>query len=284
MKTSTLFIVAFLVTIFFTEQAKAQMSMGEIYLSQSTTQILLPNGGISCPGGDNQWYREYILNEEGINTSVAIVGMEFGVQAIDATAELEIFAYEYEDFPIDFDVTNLPAPIASGTITIGSSDVGNIVRANFDSPVVVAANTSVVVSLAQPMDGVNLFIGITEGETKSSYASSIACGTLIPTTPEDWGFPELRHLLNLVVTDVLSVNDYLAQKIIVYPNPLQNTLKLDIPSTIEVQEATLYNLLGKDTGSVLIAGEMDTSNLSTGVYILSLKTTAGTLTKKVVKQ
>jgi len=83
---------------------------------------------------------------------------------------------------------------------------------------------------------------------------------------------------------ILSVEDNLADLISIYPNPTSDVLKIKIPSTIEIQNSILYDILGKDTGVRLINGTMNTSNLARGVYILNLKTSAGTLIQKVIKQ
>jgi len=83
---------------------------------------------------------------------------------------------------------------------------------------------------------------------------------------------------------ILSVEDNLADLISIYPNPTSDVLNIKIPSTIEIQNSILYDILGKDTGVRLINGTMNTSNLARGVYILNLKTSAGTLIQKVIKQ
>lgn len=57
-----------------------------------------------------------ILNEEGVTAPVALKGVQFGIQAIDGTVEIEFFAYEYYDFHNGFDITNLPTPFASGKV------------------------------------------------------------------------------------------------------------------------------------------------------------------------
>ena len=81
----------------------------------------------------------------------------------------------------------------------------------------------------------------------------------------------------------LSINENALAQVSIFPNPTSAVLNIKVPSTIEVQNAVLFDLLGKNTGVKLINGVMNTSDLARGVYILNLKTSAGTLTEKVIK-
>ena len=80
------------------------------------------------------------------------------------------------------------------------------------------------------------------------------------------------------------VDDNVLSQVAVYPNPVSETLNIKVPSSIILQSAILYDVLGKDTGIQLSDGSMNTSNLAKGVYLLHIKTSSGTLTEKVVKQ
>ena len=70
----------------------------------------------------------------------------------------------------------------------------------------------------------------------------------------------------------------------VYPNPINDVLNVTLPSNLEVLSSNLYNILGQETGLKLVNGTMNTASLENGVYILTVKTSEGTLTQKVVKQ
>ncbi len=284
MKTITLLHVTFLIAFFLGIRSQAQSPELEIVLSQNISQVLLPIGGLSCAGGDNQWYREYILDEEGINSPVALMSVEFGVQAIDATTELQVFAYDYEEFPDGFDISNPPTPIASGTVTIGPSDIGTYVRAIFDTPAVVTENTTVVVSLVQPtVDGVNFFLGVTESETKPSFFSSAECGTSPPISMIDMGFPDSRHLLNLVVDNELSVAEQAVENFTVYPNPAKNILNVSL-APLTVEDIAIYDIMGKKLNCNYSDSTIDISGLSEGTYFLKINTGNSVFTRKFVKE
>ncbi|MCF6308648.1 MAG: T9SS type A sorting domain-containing protein [Flavobacteriaceae bacterium] len=95
---------------------------------------------------------------------------------------------------------------------------------------------------------------------------------------------ELIAMISIGDCTILSVNENLISQIAVFPNPTNDILNIKVPSTVEVLNSSLYNLLGQDTGLRLVNGTMNTNELAEGVYILNVETSAGTLTQKVVKQ
>ncbi len=83
---------------------------------------------------------------------------------------------------------------------------------------------------------------------------------------------------------VLSVGDNLLSLLSVYPNPTSDILKINVPASVEISNVSLFDLLGKNTGALLLNGSIDISNLNKGIYLLSLETNQGTLTQKIVKK
>ncbi len=63
----------------------------EIILTQFADQVLV-NGAVSCYGGDNAWYREYVLSQEGVATDVQVIGLQFGVEFVVFNEDLKIYA------------------------------------------------------------------------------------------------------------------------------------------------------------------------------------------------
>jgi hypothetical protein len=96
--------------------------------------------------------------------------------------------------------------------------------------------------------------------------------------PED----DTEGFYSLIGDCLLSTNDLLLNDVSVYPNPANNILNVNIPSSLELSSANLYDVLGRNTGVAVANGEMNVSNLSSGVYILKLETSAGSLSKKVI--
>jgi len=81
----------------------------------------------------------------------------------------------------------------------------------------------------------------------------------------------------------LSVSDNALSQVSVYPNPASDVLNIETPATVEVNSVAIYDVLGKRSNVSLVNGQVNVSNLANGVYILSLETSAGTLTQKIVK-
>jgi hypothetical protein len=82
----------------------------------------------------------------------------------------------------------------------------------------------------------------------------------------------------------LGLGDNALSQVSVYPNPTSDVLNIRVPSTVTVQNAVLYDVLGKDTGVRLVNGTMNTASLAAGVYVLNVNTSAGTLSEKVIKR
>ena len=81
---------------------------------------------------------------------------------------------------------------------------------------------------------------------------------------------------------ILGVNDFLLSEVSIFPNPASDILNIDVPASVELNGATLYDVLGKATNVSLSNGQINVSGLSRGVYILNVDTSAGTLTEKVI--
>ncbi|GER59769.1 T9SS type A sorting domain-containing protein [Patiriisocius marinus] len=91
--------------------------------------------------------------------------------------------------------------------------------------------------------------------------------------------------LNVTVTDeALGLGDNDLTGVAVYPNPAQDVLNVTLPSNVEVNSATLIDVLGKTTGASLENGQMNIADLAAGVYILNLDTNLGSFSQKVIKQ
>ncbi|PKP24448.1 MAG: hypothetical protein CVU03_12300 [Bacteroidetes bacterium HGW-Bacteroidetes-2] len=83
---------------------------------------------------------------------------------------------------------------------------------------------------------------------------------------------------------VLGIGDNILSFVTVYPNPISDILNVKVPASVQINEVSLIDLLGRNTGAVLANGTIDVSNLSKGIYMLTLNTTTGSVTKKIVKK
>jgi hypothetical protein len=80
-----------------------------------------------------------------------------------------------------------------------------------------------------------------------------------------------------------SVEDLLASKFNVYPNPVKDVLTIKVKD-ITVSSVKIYDLLGKEVFAQqgLSKQELDITNLNSGLYLLKIDTLDGTLNKKII--
>ena len=67
----------------------------------------------------------------------------------------------------------------------------------------------------------------------------------------------------------------------IYPNPAKNQIKIQLNNTTELINVTIYNNLGQQ---VLASNEtvINTSKLSSGIYIVEIETNKGKASKKLI--
>lgn len=91
----------------------------------------------------------------------------------------------------------------------------------------------------------------------------------------------------LLSTDsTLSNIDNTLNQLTVYPNPVINDLSINLPSNINNAQINIINITGQTVLKTDVKqnyNKINLSNLPKGVYIIEIKTTSGTLTKKIIK-
>ena len=87
------------------------------------------------------------------------------------------------------------------------------------------------------------------------------------------------------IDDILSSNSYsfLEKNIDVFPNPTNGLLHIESNNLFEILEVTLYNTLGTTIEINPSKESIDLSDINTGIYFLSVKTSKGMITKKIVR-
>ncbi|WP_052172384.1 T9SS type A sorting domain-containing protein [Psychroserpens jangbogonensis] len=87
------------------------------------------------------------------------------------------------------------------------------------------------------------------------------------------------------IDNTLSISSFedLKNTIRIFPNPTSNVITIETNNPLELKEIILYNTLGVNLNLKSTDGLIDLTSLNTGVYLLSVKTSNGTITKKVVK-
>ncbi len=91
---------------------------------------------------------------------------------------------------------------------------------------------------------------------------------------------------------VLDVDEYSSLNLSIYPNPVKNTLFINNPSNIDLQEVAIYDVTGKQTIKfnikdqidIFSTNRLDVSQLNAGVYFINLLTNKGQKTYKLIKE
>jgi len=95
---------------------------------------------------------------------------------------------------------------------------------------------------------------------------------------------ELLAFLQFGACANLSIDDILNQQLSIYPNPAKNNLTIDNTSSLQISDAKLYNIIGKDTGIRLEGDNLNIASLPAGIYFLTLTTSEGSTTRKIIKE
>ena len=89
----------------------------------------------------------------------------------------------------------------------------------------------------------------------------------------------------VVTSNTLSVSDFTTINVSLFPNP--TTQNITIQSDKQITDVAIYNTLGqivKNASPQATNFSVETSNLNTGVYFVSLKTDTASKTIKFIKQ
>lgn len=86
----------------------------------------------------------------------------------------------------------------------------------------------------------------------------------------------------------VSVNELLAAKFNIYPNPATNVVNITNAENMLVNQITVYDVTGKEIKNQTFNNEtniqLNVENLASGTYMLHLQTNVGTAVKKLVKK
>lgn len=134
-------------------------------------------------------------------------------------------------------------------------------------------------------------LSVTDGGTTPNVfwvaTSSSAVGEPIIQFNTFWSFPNTAldgvYIWAGDCGPLLGVLESLENLISIYPNPTTDSVTIDLPSSIEVLDLELYDVLGNDMNAVFEGGTVDMNALSRGVYLMRIVTSDGSLVKKIIK-
>lgn len=180
--------------------------------------------------------------------------------------------------------------IGTGSDIIMEADAENIFEFTFDAAAIVPADTDeVVLEVIILDDGSETnfmrFGANDDGPEGANWIQADDCGAATPQNFTALGLTQ-NLVMNLLGDDdeILGNNDNALSQVSIFPNPAQDILNVSVPSTVKINSAVLFDVLGKDTGLTLSNGTINTSSLARGVYILNIQTDRGAITEKIVKQ
>lgn len=93
--------------------------------------------------------------------------------------------------------------------------------------------------------------------------------------------------IDLVAAGTLSTNDVQTKlnNITVYPNPTKNTLQIKGINSLDISTIKIVNILGKEVySSHLKNSNIDVSNLTAGIYVITIKSDTKFKRMKFIKQ
>lgn len=261
----------------------------EVRLSHSADPETIDTGGVACWNNangeyrDNHFARTYDLAAFDIEGDFQINSIEFGVGSADdgKTVLVNIYTVDTEDLAeATFTL------ISDGALELNSTD--NMTLKSYNIEALIPAGSIVAIEVVGPDEGdvgfQRYFPGFNlSGETGPGWLKSLGCS--IEWTPASSVVAGQEYVMNLVGEEVeVSVGEHLLSGVSVFPNPATDIINVSVPSSVEITGVALFDILGKNTGVTISNGQIDIANLAKGVYMLSVETTAGTLTKKVVKR
>lgn len=133
---------------------------------------------------------------------------------------------------------------------------------------------------------VSTFAGTTGGYLDGSVGVAKfyqPCGVYVDASNIIYVADQSNHKIRTIIQERLLVNNNSLSDLSIYPNPVSQSLTIQLPNTIEIQKATIYNSLGQ-----LIKTEdkkeINVSDLSKGSYLIKIDTDKGSTTKVFIVQ
>ena len=237
---------------------------------------------------DNYFARAFDLqNDHDIDSDFMITSIEIG-QGFGRNIQLEVNIYTSNTE--DLTDPNLDL------VLVDSEDVFVITQGNqtvlfIPTNVMIPVGEIVVVEVHAPNSGdatnEEFFIGINSaGHSKPAYLKAPAsfCGVPSYIDSSNLGAGQQQYIINIIGQESLSINQAKLDQIEIFPNPVSDKINLKLPAGLILERASVTDMNGKLYTAHFIDGEMDMSNFSTGQYLLTLQTSAGNHTHKIIKK
>ena len=271
----------------------AQTDATSVPFEETFESIGVPPLGwfVNNPDNDITWEaRENIAGIDGTLTTVAFVDN----YSYDAAGEEDQLVTEY------FDLTSNTNPVLEFALAKAqySATLFDTLR--------VEISTDCGISFSTIYEKTDLELStIPDYSTDNDWA---------PATPNDWrvesidlsayageivffrfinitGYGNSTHIDNINVTGVLSSPSFIASQISMYPNPSSETVSISFRNIVSNNaQVIVSNSLGQIVSEINedlnsnATVNINVSNYARGIYFVTIKTDAGTITKKLLKK
>ncbi|MDT0295426.1 T9SS type A sorting domain-containing protein [Mesonia ostreae] len=293
MKKITLLAAAFAVSTFMNAQDVLSHSVDNSFMETGSVACAAGGGTPQATSSANIFYRSYTPSDFGYTGDFNVEGSDFFISFSDVGGTNPTHDYTVRFYIADaaFPGGNL-TELASVDLQATVEDDAMKIEARLDDVLTLSASQEIIIGLDIPAspeapNNLDMRIGINAaGQNAPSYLYAEGCGITTPTPAADVGdFPNNNIILDLVGTGTLAVDSAIAAQVSLYPNPVNNVLNITVPSSIQIEGAMMYDILGKGTQVEVSANNtINTSSIASGVYLLTINTNEGNITKKVVKQ
>jgi hypothetical protein len=264
-------------------------------ITQSTAQTIA-TGTIACGTGnpptgssDNRYFRAFDLSASGITSDFTVSTVQFGIQTVSTppAGGYPVLVKLYgttATFPAGFSSTATTGYTLLGETTYNAvvADNGTIISVPLTATF--PAGNKMILEVGYAANTTSLiYLGSNAaGQTGPSYILSTGCGINTPATLASINFPDVHMVFNVVGT-VLGVANNSLNSVSVFPNPSNGIFNFNLPSNLEVTNATVTDVLGKQFKVDLSnSNSIDLTSFSGGVYVLKLETSEGILSKKLI--
>ncbi len=162
---------------------------------------------------------------------------------------------------------------ALGTFVVNPNDVISSTNGtSFSSPLIAGA----VACLMQALPNLNI-------DQIKQYIRQSASQYNSPDYLLGFGIPDF----GLALSNALSVEEANFETVKVYPNPVKDMLYLQLPSTFETSQMTIFDVTGKlilQKTLTMSQENIDIASFASGLYILNLQSEQESISVKLIKQ
>lgn len=239
-------------------------------LTANETYILVANGIVSPSGYSVA--PNFAINVYAQGKETATVGTNTDVLVNHGSPDAPTVDVVETSVPAGTIVNDISFPQFQGYLQLGTADYVLDVRD--------ATGTTTVASYSAPLQTLSL---------NGAAITVLASGFLDPTTNSNgpafglWVATAAGGNLIALPAVPLSVNDINVDAISIYLNPAINTISIQIPSNYNTLKSSIYDLNGRKVLDVAPnKNKIDVSNLSDGMYILSVEVDDAILNRKIV--